>query len=83
MSGIEEAHEARRYGPFLCDACAGGPPGASYGVVVTTAGGVWLADVPVTDGWVAAVAVITPLRHELVLLDGRAPDVGEGRHALR
>lgn len=46
-------------------------------------GDVWLADVPVTDGWLAAVAVITPLRHELVLLDGRAPDVGEGRHALR
>jgi 4'-phosphopantetheinyl transferase len=46
-------------------------------------GEVWLADVPVTDGWLAAVAVVTPLRHELVLLDGRAPDAGEGRHALR
>jgi 4'-phosphopantetheinyl transferase len=46
-------------------------------------GEVWLADVPVTDGWSAAVAVITPMRHELVLDDRRSPMVDQGRHVAR
>lgn len=46
-------------------------------------GGAWLADIPVTDGWMAAVAVLTPLGHEIVLDEGRSPLAGEGRHVLR
>lgn len=46
-------------------------------------GEVWLADVPVTHGWMSAVAVLTPLRHEISLDEGRSAQVGEGRHVLR
>lgn len=46
-------------------------------------GEAWLADIPVRDGWVAAVAVLTPLGHEIVLDEGRSLMAGEGRHVLR
>jgi len=45
-------------------------------------GEAWLADVPVADGWAAAVAVLTPVRHDILLDEGRSV-AGGGRHALR
>jgi 4'-phosphopantetheinyl transferase len=45
-------------------------------------GEAWLADVPVADGWAAAVAVLTPVRHDIVLDEGWST-VGDGRHVLR
>lgn len=42
-------------------------------------GEVWLADVPVTDGWLAAVAVLTPVRHDIVLAAAPATLAASGR----
>jgi 4'-phosphopantetheinyl transferase len=45
-------------------------------------GEAWLADVPVADSWLAAVAVLTPVRHDILLDEGWST-VGDGRHVLR
>ena len=55
------------------------PPALIHWGAADDPGEVWLADVPVTDGWLAAVAVITPVRHDIVLDQGPATLAGSGQ----
>lgn len=55
------------------------PPALVHWGAPDDPGEVWLADVPVTDGWMASVAVITPLRHDIVLEEGPATPERSGR----
>lgn len=54
------------------------PPALIHWDAPDDPGDVWLADVPVVDGWLASVAVITPVRHDIVLQDGPATLAGSG-----
>ncbi|HEY6933981.1 MAG TPA: 4'-phosphopantetheinyl transferase superfamily protein [Marmoricola sp.] len=59
------------------------PPALLHWAGADDPGPAWLADVPVTEGWLAAVAVLGPVRHDLGLSAAPSTLVGAGRHALR